>query len=107
MPVFAQGGRLMAAPDQRTYTIAEAANLIAADTSFVEGALGEGLVSAVSPGRLDAAGLRALRMLYSESGQAMIDLMQSAIDEGWYDISIERLRELGIVEADECGDAEA
>ena len=97
----------MATPDQRTYTIAEAADLSAADESFVERAIGEGLVPTVSPGRLDAAGLRELRMLYSESGQALIDLMQSAIDEGWYDISVERLRELGIVAADEGGGAEA
>ena len=93
----------MAGPDRQTHTIAEAADLIAADAPFVERALGAGLVPTVSPGRLDAAGLQTLRMLYAESGQALIDLMQSAIDEGWYDISIERLRELGIVEADEGG----
>lgn len=96
----------MAAPDQRTYTIAEATELVAADVTFVERALGEGLVPTVSPGRLDAAGLRALQRRYSESGQALVDLMQSAIDEGWYDISIARLRELGIVEVDESDGAE-
>jgi len=37
----------------------------------------------------------------------MADRMQSAIDEGWYGIGIDRLRELGIVEADESDGAEA
>ena len=95
----------MAATNQRTYSIAEAADLIAAEESFVQRALDGGLVPAAQPGRLDTAGLQELRILYAESGQALIDLMQSSVDEGWYDISIERLRELGIVEAEEGGGA--
>ena len=93
----------MAATNQRTYSVAEAAELIAAEETFVARALGEGLVPAAAPGRLDARGLRALQALYVESGQALADLAQSALDEGWYDISLERLRELGIVEAEEDG----
>ena len=58
----------MVVPDQRTYTFAEAADLVATDETFVERALGDGLVPTVAPGLLDAAGLRALRILYSESG---------------------------------------
>ena len=101
MHVSAQKGRQMAATNQRTYSIAEAADLIAAEENFVERALAEGLVPTTSPGRLDAAGLQALRTFYVESGQALADLAQSSLDEGWYDISIDRLRELGIVDADE------
>jgi hypothetical protein len=96
--------RQMATTSRHTYSIAEAAHLIAAEEGFVERALGEGLVPSSSPGRIDADGLQALRALYVESGQALADLAQSAIDEGWYDISIERLRELGIVDADDCDD---
>lgn len=100
----ARKGRQMAATNQRTYSIAEAADLIAAEELFVERALDKGLVPSTLPGRLDADGLQALRTLYVESGQALADLAQSSLDEGWYDISLDRLRELGIVEADEAGD---
>jgi hypothetical protein len=96
----------MATTNQRTYSIAEAADLISAKEDFVERALNEGLVPSAPPGCIDAAGLQALQSLYAESGQALIDLMQSSIDDGWYDMSIERLRELGIVEAEGDGGTE-
>lgn len=67
-------------------------------------ALAEGVVPSALPGRIDAAGLQVLQTLYVESGQALIDIAQSSLDEGWYDISLDRLRELGIVEAIEDGD---
>ena len=76
-------------------------DLLATDETFVERAIGAGSIPTVSPGLLDAAGMRALRRRYSESGQAPVDPMQSAIDEGRHAIGIERLRELGIVEAGE------
>lgn len=94
----------MATTDRRTYSIAEAADLIAADVAFVERAIATGLAPAIAPDRLDSAGLQALRALYVESGQALTDLAQSALDEGWYDTGIARLRALRIVDADE-GDA--
>lgn len=96
----------MTTTDQRTYSTSEAAAEIAADVAFVERAIGAGLVPSIAPDRLDSAGLRALRALYVESGQALADIAQSALDEGWYDTDIDRLRALGIIDADE-GDAAA
>ena len=80
------------------YSLAEAAERLAAPLSFVEEAVARGGGPLSGAGRVDEAGLRALRRYYSESGEAMADLIRSAHEEGWHDISLERLRELGVID---------
>lgn len=99
----------MTATRHQDYSLAEAAERIAASLRFVEEAVARGVVSPSGAGRVDEAGLRALRRHYSESGEALADLIRSAHEEGWHDISLERLRELGVIdpEPEGAGDGDA
>lgn len=99
----------MTATRHQGYSLAEAADQIAAPLPFVEEAVACGVVSLSPVGRVDEAGLRALRRHYSESGEAMADLIRSSHEEGWHDISLERLGQLGVIDPEpECeGDGDA
>jgi hypothetical protein len=94
----------MTATTATTYSLAVAADRLASAMSFVEQAVADGLVCLTASGRIDEHGLHTLRTHYVESGQALRDLAQSSIDEGWYDISLARLRALGIVQQASEGD---
>jgi hypothetical protein len=96
----------MTATRHQGYELAAAAERIAAPLRFVEEAVARGIVSLDAAGRVDEAGLRTLGRYYSESGEAMADLIRSAHEEGWYDISVERLRELGVIDAEPEGDGD-
>jgi hypothetical protein len=97
---------MVTATRQQGYSFAEAADLIAAPLAFVEEAIARGVVSLSATGRVDEAGLRTLRRQYSESGEAMADLIRSSHEEGWYDISPERLRELGVIDPEAEGEGD-
>ena len=88
----------MTATRHQGYDLAAAADRIAAPLRFVEEAVARGVVSLSEAGRVDESGLEALRRHYSESGEALADLIRSSHEEGWYDISLERLRELGVID---------
>ena len=96
----------MTATRHQSYSLAEAAERIAAPLPFVEEAIARGIVSLSASGRVDEAGLRALRRHYSESGEAMADLIRSSHEEGWHDISLERLRELGVIDPEPEGEGD-
>lgn len=97
----------MAATNQRGCSRAQAADQIAAPLGFVVEAVAHSVTSLNEAGCSDEAGLDSLRRHYRESGEALADLIRSSHEEGWYDTSIDRLRELGIVDADEGADSEA
>jgi len=96
----------MTATRHQGYSLAEAADQIAAPLNFVEEAVARGVVSPSGAGRVDETGLRALRRHYSESGEAMADLIRSAHEEGWHDISLGRLRELGVIDPEPDGEGD-
>lgn len=93
----------MTAIRQQGYDLAAAADRIAAPLRFVEESVARGVVALSESGRIDEIGLETLRRHYSESGEAMADLIRSSHEEGWYDISPERLRELGMIDPEPEG----
>ncbi len=97
----------MTASRQQGDDLAAAAERIAAPLRFVEEAIARGVVTLNEARRVDEAGLETLRRHYSESGEALADLIRSSHEEGWYDTSIDRLRELEIVDVDDGADTEA
>lgn len=96
----------MAATRHQDYNLAAAAERIAAPLRFVEQAVARGVASLSEAGRVDEASLRALGRHYSESGEAMADLIRSAHEEGWHDIPLERLRELGVIDPEPDGEGD-
>lgn len=90
----------MAATDRDTigaYTTAEAAAFLGRDEAFVRERLASGALRAAADGTLTRAGLLAFLAEHHPRRLALIEIAQDAVDNGEYDITLERLRELGII----------
>lgn len=93
--------------EQHRYTLAEAATFLGRDEQFVRDRLGDGTL-AVSPGEgITWESLVACLGLYNPRQAALLSMTQDSIDNGEYAISLDQLRELGIITSPDPDDEES
>jgi len=93
--------------EQHRYTIAEAAAFLGRDEQFVRERLADGTLATL-PGRgITWDTLLACLATYNPRLATVIRMAQESIDNGEYDISVDRLRALGIITSPDPDDEES
>jgi hypothetical protein len=93
--------------EQRQYTIHEAATFLGRDEQFVRAHLADGTLAMLPGMGITWNALIACLETYNPHLAAVIRIAQDSVDNGEYDISLDRLRDLGIVTSSYQGDEES